>query len=64
MFCLGGLEKPLWPGILARPELKKGGAPSALVGHFALIVESIKKGCGDGPGKCYRMLQVPLAFSG
>lgn len=28
--------------ILARPELTKGGAPSALVGHFALTVESIK----------------------
>lgn len=28
--------------ILARPEFTKGGAPSALVGHFALTVESIK----------------------
>lgn len=29
-------------GILARPELTKGEAPSALVGHFVLTVERIK----------------------
>lgn len=29
-------------GIPARPELKKGGTPNALVGHFALTVKSIK----------------------
>lgn len=37
---LEALEKPLLPGILARPELTRGGATSALVGCFALTVEA------------------------
>lgn len=59
------LEKPPWLESWKDLSLQRGGLQSASVGHCCPPLREHKIGGGGagGPGKCYKMLDVPLCFS-